>query len=664
VAFDPTFTTQYRQTSSAVTESQGIDHQVEVDRNIYNYAANIKWSVSPKHTLALSAFGDPSVGESGPQRASSVAVPDPSTRHTEITYGGHNVVGHWNGELFKNCFIEGTVAYHEDRFEEDPALNTPQGFDLRDYVFRRYGGVGFFENNKSTNTQYQLKLSNFLQAGGEHQVRYGVSYQDIGYETVANYTGPTGIEIRMGDGTMLSTSGYSWDIDPAGTRFRINRVRSGDLGAETSADYIAAFLSDTWNPTKYLSIMAGVRYEQEELKGTVNSFTWKDNWSPRFHLTLDPTRDNRSKIFFAFGRYYGKVPNDLAVRAMSEEVNFVVDYDLEQIDLSDPNNPQGLGPEAQLGDPIVFGDEQTRIDEDSKLSYADEYVVGVEREILPFLSVGLTYLRRDLGRTLEDVQDSSYSSQLEDVLEGRSPEFGEFIITNPEGPNFPEPKRTYDGVTLKIEKRMHDNWQLLASYTWSKLWGNYEGLFRRENGQSDPYITSAFDWPYLADPDIWGYATESGYLPNDRTHVVNAYGSYRLKNGLDFGLSLRVQSGVPITKLGYNWIYASESEILLEKRGASGRTPTTRNLGLHVEYPIKLGSALGINAFEVSVDVFNILNERKPFYLDEMAEVGGSVQGEPYSPEGPCPECENPDFKKAYSFQAPRRFVIALGARF
>lgn len=661
-AFDPTFTTGTRQTSSAVTASQGIKHTLDVDRTIYNYAANLKWSPNSKHTLAVSTFGDPSAGGDGPQRSSAVAVDDPSARYTELTYGGHNVVGHWNGELTSNWFFEGTVAYHQDEFKEDPTNDTPQGFDFRDYIFRRHGGVGFYEENLSSNTQYQLKLSNFINANGEHHLRYGASIQDIAYEESANFSGPSGIDIRLADDTLVqSTSGYSWDIDPAGSRFRINRIRSGELGAETSADYFAAFVSDTWNPTRHVSIMAGVRYEQETLKGSVNEFTWDNNWAPRFHVTYDATKDNRTKLTFACGRYFGKVPNDLAVRAMSREVTYVVDYDLDQIDLSDPDNPQGIGPDAQLHEPIVFGDYQTRIDPDSKLSYADELVLGVERELIPFLTVELTYLHRHLGRTLEDVQDSLYSAQ----LQGGG--FGEYVITNPAPPNFPEPKRNYNAVTLKLEKRMRDNWQMLGSYTWSQLWGNYEGYFRRDNGQSDPFITSAFDWPYLLDPEIWGHSSDSGPLPSDRTHVFNLFSSYRLRNGLDMGMSLRVQSGIPITKLGYNWVYASESEILLEERGGSGRTPTTRSLGVHFSYPIKLAqsaSSLGLKAVELSFDVFNLLDEQQTIYVDEMAEVGGSVQGMPYSPEGPCPECENPDFGKAYYLQSPRQIVFAVRARF
>ncbi|MCK4413796.1 MAG: TonB-dependent receptor [Candidatus Eisenbacteria sp.] len=662
-AFDPTFTTATLQTSTAVSDAQGFNHTIERNRTVYNYAANLKWLVSPKHTLAFSTFGDPSVGEYGPQRSSALAVSDPSTRYSEITYGGHNVVGHWNGELFSNWFIEGTLAYHEDKFEEDPGLDTPQGFDFRGGVFRRCGGVGFYENNTSTNTQYQLKFSNYLQAAGEHHIRYGVNHQDIGYEEASNFTGPEGIEIELADGrTVTSTSGYSWEVDADSTYFVINRIRSGDLGAETSADYTAAFISDTWSPTDYLSIMGGVRYEQEKLEGNVTSFTWKDNWSPRFHLTLDPLRDNRTKLFFAYGRYFGKVPNDLAVRAMSREVSYVVVYDYDQIDLSDPDNPQNINPQAQIDGlgPFVLGDSQTRIDPDAKLSYADEFIVGAEREVIPFLTVGLTYLHRELGRTLEDVQEVAYS----ELLAGA--DFGEYVITNPGAPLFPEPKRDYDAVTLKVEKRLRDNWQLLASYTWSQLRGNYEGYFRRDNGQSDPFITSAFDFPYLLDPEIWQYTSASGPLPSDRPHVFSAAGSYRLGNGLDIGLRLRIQSGTPITKLGYNYYYASESEILLEERGASGRTPTTKSVGLHLGYPIAIPEGifgLGIEQVEASIDIFNLLNEQEEFYVDTMAEVGGSVQGPPYSPTA-CPSCANPDFGKAYAFQGPRQIRFALRARF
>ncbi len=662
-AFDPTFTTRTRKTSAAITEAQGFSHELDAKRTIYNYAANIKWMVNPKHSLSVSAFGDPSVGDEGAQRVEAVSMEEPELKYSKITYGGNNVVGHWNGELLSNWFVEGTVAYHKDVFKEEPAQQLPSGIDYRPTVPIRYGGVGFFEDATSENTQYQLKFSNFLQAGGEHNVRYGLIYQDIGYIETPNYSGPTGIQIRKANGDIAtSTSGYTWQIRQDGAYFRINRIRSGELGAETSTDYYAGFLSDTWNPTSWMSIMAGVRNEQEKLSGNVTHYVWKDNWSPRLHVTVDPTKDNKSKVSFAYGRFFGKVPNDLAVRALSQEVSYRIDYDLSMIDLSDPNNPTGMGPEAQLRDPSVLGDSQTLIDKDAKLSYLDEYIVGAEREIMPFFSVGLSYMHRELGRTLEDTADSSYVRQVFDP-----DAWGEYIIRNPKGPYHPDPSRKYDAVTLMIDKRLHDNWQVLASYTYSELRGNYEGYFRRDNGQSDPFITSAFDFPYLVDPEVWQYTSEDGKLPSDRPHVFNMFGSYRFKNGLNLGLSLKIQSGVPITKLGYNEVYGNGGEIVLEPRGASGRGPTTSNVGLHFDYPIDMKSiGWGGKSLEVSLDIFNLLNQQEGVTFEYEYELGGTVDP-PEVLESvlvPCPGCKNPDFGKPVDYMDPRQVVLALRAYF
>jgi len=679
-AFDPTFTTRDRRTAAVLHEYQGLDTTLTAKRTIYNYAVNLKWLLNPRHTLSVSAFGDPSVGEVGAQRGEAVAQADPTMKFSKITYGGNNFVGHWNGELLTNLFVEGMAAYHTDTFSEEPdqAL-LPGGIDRRpqheDQFIPpiRYGGVGFYEDATSKNFQYQLKLSNFLQAAGEHNLRYGIIYQDIRYDETPNYSGPTGIEIVTDPGAdetygtaddtrITSSTGYTWDINASGSRFRINRIRSSSIGVETKAHYTAGFLSDTWNPTKYLSIMAGIRYEQEKLLGNLNEFTWDNNWSPRLHLTVDPTMDNRTKFSFAYGRFFGKVPNDLAVRALSEEKTYLVYYDLDAVTAAttDWNNPQGLIPANQFN-VISFGDVPTRIDEDAKLSYLDEFVIGAERELRPFLNFGVSYMHRELGRTMEDVQTGSYVG----ILEGTE-DFGEYVIANP-GPKFgdPKPKRNYDAVTFKLDRRLHDNWQFMAAYTWSRLRGNYEGYFRRDNGQSDPFITSLYDFNYLANPSVWGYTSASGPLPSDRPYVLTAYGSYRLDNGLNVGMSVALQSGIPLTKMGFNEVYGNGGEIVLEPRGASGRSAGTADIALHMDYPIPLGLG-GNKKLEASVDVFNLLNNQTGVEFEYDYELGGTVEV-PAELEGiidPCPECVNPDFGKATLFQDPMAVRLALRATF
>ena len=119
-----------------------------LDRDIYNYAGNLKWNVGANHTLSVSAFGDPSKGKLGAQRADAVAVGKPFERFSEIDYGGHNVIGRWNGSVLSNLFVEASVGYHRDLFKEDPQSNLPNGTDRRPpspLPPIQYGGVGFFE---------------------------------------------------------------------------------------------------------------------------------------------------------------------------------------------------------------------------------------------------------------------------------------------------------------------------------------------------------------------------------------------------------------------------------------------------------------------------------------------------------------------------------------
>ena len=395
--------------------------------------------------------------------------------------------------------------------------------------------------------------------------------------------------------------------------------------------------------------MAGLRWEQETLFGNLNSFRWRDNWAPRAHVIADPTRDGKSKASFAYGRFFGKVPNDLAVRALSSEVTYSIDYPLSSVDLSDPNNPRIIGPQSSA---IAFGDEGTVIDPNSKLTFQDEYVASVEREVMPSLNLGLTYTHRRLGRTLEDVALSPYSAAV------NNDEFGNYYITNPTPAlGFPKPSRKYNAVTLKGSKRFNDRWQLQSAYTWSRLRGNYEGYYRRDNGQSDPFITSLFDFPYLRDPNIFRYMIEDGLLPNDRTHVFSLFGSYQFPFDLNLGMSLQIQSGTPITKLGYNKAYETAGEIALEPRGASGRTPSTGDLGLHLDYavPVARGSKL-----LVVLDVFNLLNHQKGLEVDQNFELNGIVNPDPsLTALTPCPTCLNEDFTHATVYQSPLAFRFA-----
>ena len=81
--------------------------------------------------------------------------------------------------------------------------------------------------------------------------------------------------------------------------------------------------------------------------------------------------------------------------------------------------------------------------------------------------------------------------------------------------------------------------------------------------------------------------------------------------------------------------------------GSFQRGPTTHDVGLHADYSFHLAG----QEVAAIVRVFNIFNQQKGTDFDQGFELNG-------------PGDDNPDFGKAITFQAPRRFQVALRATF
>src|SRR5437870_12678013 len=110
------------------------------------------------------------------------------------------------------------------------------------------------------------------------------------------------------------------------------------------------------------------------------------------------------------------------------------------------------------------------------------------------------------------------------------------------------------------------NWRI------SKLQGNYEGLFRNDNGQDDANITTLFDF---VKSSSLGDQFTPGVLPTDRRHVVNVYANYTFNDGINVGTGWRYQTGYPLSKLGAHPAYLNQGEIAIGGRGSQGRSLAT-----------------------------------------------------------------------------------------
>jgi len=642
-------------------------------RKFVAYTAKGTVQASASHRFDVSVFGDPGTGDPGPQRSSSLRGATIAGFSKLDRFGSHNQVVKYDGVLTSSWLIEALWARSKNSTVELPTVDTWLVTDSTTVPQGRFGGLGFFENNEGVNKQYQAKATNVF-AG--HQIRYGVQYEDIEFDDIPNYSGPT---FTYPDGRK-SLTGALVTILPDPVFGKIYRATRGNyvLGRHTTQQYTNFFVQDSWKVGDRLTIRPGIRYEQQKLVGTLANFKWDNNWAPRIGVTYDPTGRGKAKIFGSWGRFYAKVPNDLAARSLSADAG-ISRADYFDAGLTRPV-PAGVLAAGRTVHLTYAGQLPSDFDPTSKSTYLDEALVGVEYEAAPGLNVGVRYTHRTMPRILEDVGTAALTlydlPEYEDKLASV-----EYFITNPHA-NYPatldgigafeDPIHKYDAVELTASKRLSDNWSVSSSYRWSRLFGNFEGFYRNDNGQADPAISALFDFP-TNDPTYtqigvprFGYkgdirylgALGAGPLPNDRPHQFKIFGTYNLPLGLNVGSGIQLGSGAPLTKLAANPNYQNAGEIPEGPRGSGiqtvdgfkTRTPFETTINVHLDYTLKFGT----ERLVFLADVYNLGNIQRVRDYNNFSENGFQVPNPDYGAiGGPV---------TGFGYQTPQQ--VRIGARF
>ena len=349
----------------------------------------------------------------------------------------------------------------------------------------------------------------------------------------------------------------------------------------------------------------------------------------------------------------------------------------------------------------------------TKLGFLDEHVIGFETQLPHKWTLGVRYLDRNLKRVVEDaavISPEQYiaglfgqgyflgnvSSTLDAAVNpiphlftpGATPpaecggENAPYVIdpvTDPRNdevvlgaicyepdPNagnlgsdgipdgFPDVAHRYRAVEIELNRRFADNWQVLSNWRIARLRGNYEGHLRNDNGQTDPGISSLFDFT-SGEFNLLGDQFASGPLNSDRRHVINVYGNYSFSkghsgafgdsfSGLNLGVGFHAESGLPISELFAHPAYQNAGEIPVGGRGKLGRTPWNARLDLHADYPWNFSERTRLKFI---ADFFNVTNTRR---VRQFLETRETQLGVP-----------NVDFLQPRSFYSP--FNMRLGVR-
>jgi len=475
--------------------------------------------------------------------------------------------------------------------------------------------------------------------GGRHNFKFGYQFNRL-FNTVSNGYKNLGIIQLFYGRTVDVLSGAPLTPTPGNLGSGL-LTRFGTVG-EASSKSQALFVQDSWQINNRLTLNLGIRFENETVPNfgdAANSqaieFGWGDKISPRLGFSFDLLGDGKNKVFASYGWFYdrfkyelprGSFGGDFFRRDFFEILParglVYTGYNLQNILGSNPDPIGGTCPivggtgysvcqfDFRVATNLIGADifETGAIDPNIKAARQSEYTIGFERQLSQNFLLSARFTHKQIDRAIEDV--GVFNAQGSEAYIIGNPGLG-LVCDISRQSNLPcaKAQRDYDAFEIRVDRRA-TKYFFNASYTWSRLFGNYSGLASSdEAGRTSPNVNRFFDLPPLGfnadgDPD-------NGRLATDRPHVFKAYGGYNFDwmgsrtNATTISAFTTIQSGTPLTTI-YN-LYSLGTTIL-NGRGDLGRTERFTETDFSINHRYKFGRDSRFT-LEGYLDIRNLFNE-------------------------------------------------------
>ena len=525
-----------------------------IDRNTtrYDYAGKLTFKINNSHTVESTVSGDPS--HTNPT-AFSTLNSDNTSANSKWEYGTRNWSVRYDGAFGNSVLVDAAFTWGWNFFKETPATNVYQILDNTQIGAGQRGafnaqGIGIVEPYDGDSRGVNGDITKTVHLGGTHSINVGYTWQFPKYNDHTFWSGqrfviPTDNAIGTAPGTAAFTnfaSGKTTDINfimqlvssikgltsactlcpylnvpGAGYEQVVLQQSRGRFdGGVTKSEgkYHAAYVNDAWQMGRYVTLNAGVRWEQQRLTGNISEHTFVNMWSPRVGITVDPTGNRKQKIYANFGRYAYVLPLDAALRSLSNEDDLrglyfapnsgacpagavdsngtplpngatcairnslgSVDFNssspaaIQAAFLNTPNGGGGITKNANFLSSGLFNEPFAN---GTRMEFTDEFLVGYDREFKGGIVASVRYIDRRLKRVIEDESGSSVEQNdagfpLFYVI--GNPDAKQDIFVNPNpltfnvGSTFVAPTYGSAGVTPPTGAKLTDTLPLDERYT-------------------------------------------------------------------------------------------------------------------------------------------------------------------------------------------------------
>jgi len=439
--------------------------------------------------------------------------------------------------------------------------------------------------------QINTNLSHFAEdfIGGDHDFKVGVQYNH---------------------GWSQSDAGYSagkFYLDYMGYPYLLYEQQPWYYGGTINT--LGVFFDDSWTISNRLTVTLGIRYDHST--GSYPELTIMDGWektsdkvpasaalitwnsvSPRFGFAYQLTSDQKTVLRGSFGRYYSYLHSGSFMNpgpAVTDLTMYLW-------------TGSGWYPLWSIPGEIGYV-----IDPGLKNPYADQFQIGIERELFPNLSVGASYVYKNEKNLIGNANKAGIYERI-DVI---SPDNGqtynaynqinvgtnEIWLTNPE-----DFMQKYNGFILSLNKRYSDKWLLNASLTYSKAEAFTQGAHGVHGGAGGSNIVALYHLNYGRDPNDWINA--KGAARQDRRWVVKVAASYTLPLDILASIFYSYHSGQPrptFVRINTN---QGLRQILAEPRGEN-KFDSINMLDLRIQKTFGITSRVRLDFL---FDLFNVFN--------------------------------------------------------
>lgn len=348
---------------------------------------------------------------------------------------------------------------------------TPDDRAVQDIILRTLRQAAT-RDNLNFAKRHQVNASATFSLGA-HQIKSGYEFGHVlNQDTTFTYGNVT---LRYANGVPVEVQTYNTPVN-----------------GKNNINTMAAYAQDSWSLGP-LTLNYGVRYERfvgytpaQELVGNqffpARSFAeihdvpnW-DDFVWRLGGSYAIGSANKTAVKGFFGRYM--LQDGTRLVAQVNPATVAGDYRSW-----DGRNPNGTLLPSDLGPPTrPFGGNVNKIDPDINRPRSDEFVLGIQHELVRSVTIGVDYFHRKNSQRFSGLNRAVPPTAYTPVT-----------VEGPEGPvtvlnqdpttlgladrlitNIPGLSDTYDGVELTVAKRMTGRWEVLGSVTIGKNEGLYD----------------------------------------------------------------------------------------------------------------------------------------------------------------------------------------------